>query len=186
MVQGYLSPELFASNFFDVITMWHVLEHIPDPNNVLQTASYWLKDEGIIFIATQNIDSNQARFGKDLWFNLDPPRHVHHFSSKTLERILRKNGFKVEYISYFYPELNCFSQIQTFLNKIGCTPNFIFNFFKKNKRGLPDSPFLLFKDAIMTVLFLVIFGFSFLCLSMIEELFGKGGSLVIVARKIKR
>jgi len=186
VLQEHLSLGLFRSNFFDVITMWHVFEHIPDQNNVLHLASGWLKDEGLIFIASPNIDSKQALFGKDLWFNLDPPRHLYHFSPKTLKLILEKNGFVLKYISYFYPELNYFSLIQTFLNKIGCSPNLLFNFLKRNKKGLPKSSFILVKDIFVTILVLIVLGLPLICISTIEELIKKGGSLVAVAQKEKK
>lgn len=185
VLQNYLSLEQFDNEFFDVITMWHVFEHIPDPNNVLQIAYNWLKYEGLLVMAVPNINSIQALFGKDLWFNLDPPRHLYHYSPETLKLILEKNGFTVKYISHFYPELNYFGLILTFINKIGCSPNFIFNFLKRNKKGLPKSSFILVRDIFVTILVLILLGLPMIALSMVEEQFKKGGSIVAIAKKSK-
>jgi len=183
VIQKYLSLEQFESESFDVVTMWHVFEHILNPNNVLQIAYSWLKYNGLLVIAVPNIGSIQASFGKDLWFNLDPPRHLYHFSPKTLKLILEKNGFTIKCISYFYSELNYFSLIQTFLNKVGCSPNFIFNFSKGNKKGLPKSPFIFTRDIIITILSFALLGFPLLVLSIMEGIYKKGGSIVVFAKK---
>lgn len=183
--QEYPSLGQFKAAFFDVITMWHVFEHIYNPSNILQIANSWLKDNGLLVIAIPNISSLQALFGKDLWFHLDPPRHLYHFSVKALKLILEENGFKIKHISYFYLELTYFDLFQTFMNKIGCSPNFLFNFLKRNKKGLPKSSFIFTKDIIITILSFALFGVPLLALSILEGICKKGGSVVVFARKEK-
>lgn len=173
----------FAPKTFDVVTLWHVFEHIRSPGKVLSILNTWLKDDGLVVIAVPNIESLQAKFGKALWFNLDPPRHLYHFSPKTLKLILEKNGFDVKHIIYFYPELNQFGFIQTFLNKIGISPNIIFNYLKNNKKGLPQQKAFIVFNLLYGFIILLLFGVPVLAISFLEQVLKRGGSIVVIANK---
>jgi len=78
---------------FDVITLWHVLEHLYDPARAVQRIGDLLGKDGYLLIALPNIESIDARvYGAD-WIALDTPRHVNHFSPGTLTRLLTDAGF---------------------------------------------------------------------------------------------
>ena len=82
-------------SLFDVVTMWHVLEHVYNLNERMLTISKILKNDGIAIIALPMIDSpDSIKFGK-YWAGLDVPRHLHHFSSASFEKLATKNNFKV-------------------------------------------------------------------------------------------
>lgn len=80
---------------YDVITMWHVLEHVYD----LDEQIYWLKKnlskEGTIFIAVPNFESYDASHYKEYWAAYDVPRHLYHFSQQSIETLFGKYGFEV-------------------------------------------------------------------------------------------
>lgn len=78
---------------FDVITLWHVLEHLPDPMESLQHIRRLLKPGGICVIAVPNAGSKQARRDASLWFGYDLPRHLWHFTPTSLTSLLATNGF---------------------------------------------------------------------------------------------
>jgi len=80
---------------FDAITFWHSLEHLYEPLQVLQKVRECLKEEGVIFVALPNIASIDAFFYGQDWVALDLPRHLWHFTPKTLEKLSRKAGFRV-------------------------------------------------------------------------------------------
>jgi 2-polyprenyl-3-methyl-5-hydroxy-6-metoxy-1,4-benzoquinol methylase len=81
---------------FDLITFWHTLEHLPDPQKALGKASKILKDKGILIVAVPNIESMQAKiFGRN-WYHLEVPRHLYHFSRKTLSRMIKSAGFSIQ------------------------------------------------------------------------------------------
>ena len=80
---------------FSVITLWHVIEHIYDLSKTLAEIKNHLADNGIIFIAVPNLESLDARHYKEYWAAYDVPRHVWHFSKKSMEELLLKSGFKV-------------------------------------------------------------------------------------------
>ncbi|HLW64030.1 MAG TPA: class I SAM-dependent methyltransferase [Gemmataceae bacterium] len=81
---------------FDVITMWHALEHLHDPLPVLREARSLLVRGGKIVISVPNIDSWPFRwFGRN-WFALELPRHLSHFMPATLAEMVERAGFAVE------------------------------------------------------------------------------------------
>ena len=78
---------------FDVITMWHVLEHVPDVTQEIQIISNLLKENGIAVIAVPNYRSWDAQHYKEHWAAYDVPRHLWHFSKKSIEQLFAKEGF---------------------------------------------------------------------------------------------
>ena len=81
---------------FDIITLWHVLEHVDDLTSFLKQARQLLKDSGSIFIAVPNYTSYDAGDYKNSWAAYDVPRHLYHFSPKSMKVLVEKNGMKIE------------------------------------------------------------------------------------------
>jgi 2-polyprenyl-3-methyl-5-hydroxy-6-metoxy-1,4-benzoquinol methylase len=79
----------------DVITMWHSLEHVHAPLEVLREARRLLVPGGKLFIAVPNIDSLPFRWFGSAWYGLDLPRHLTHFAPWTLHLMLERAGFSV-------------------------------------------------------------------------------------------
>ena len=82
---------------FDVITMWHSLEHVHDPVGILREAYKLLVPGGKIIVACPNIDSWPYRWFGPSWFGLDLPRHLIHFTPKTLADALASAGFALSH-----------------------------------------------------------------------------------------
>lgn len=74
---------------FDLITMYDVLEHLPDPGAVIGACEKLLKPGGYIFIQVPNIDSLGRRLLGPYWIHLDAPRHISHYGVKTLRLLFR-------------------------------------------------------------------------------------------------
>lgn len=92
---GELHQAKFSINYFDVILMKHVLEHLNDPLRTLEEARRILKDEGVLIISVPNVQSVEARvFGK-YWEGFELPRHLYHFSPYTLRLLLKKSRFRI-------------------------------------------------------------------------------------------
>ncbi len=88
------SPELPELSF-DVITFWHVFEHLPDPSRVLRHVHRLLRPGGWLFLSVPNFDSWQARLFRRHWYAFDDvPRHLHHFSPRSLELLLQEVGIQ--------------------------------------------------------------------------------------------
>jgi 2-polyprenyl-3-methyl-5-hydroxy-6-metoxy-1,4-benzoquinol methylase len=80
---------------FDVITMWHVLEHVPKLNERIEDLKRLIKTNGIIIIAVPNCNSLDAKFYKEHWAAYDLPRHLYHFTPNDIESLFKKHSLKV-------------------------------------------------------------------------------------------
>lgn len=80
---------------FSIITLWHVLEHVPDLNETLQKLKSYLADNGRLIIAVPNHNSFDAKHYKQFWAGYDVPRHLYHFNKKSLTSIMQSNGFRL-------------------------------------------------------------------------------------------
>lgn len=77
----------FSEASFDVITGFHVLEHVSDPNHVIENMWKWLKPGGILYLHVPNIEALEARIFRSYWYGLELPRHSYHFSPISLSRL---------------------------------------------------------------------------------------------------
>lgn len=80
---------------FDVITLWHVLEHLPDLDNQLSNIKRLLKPNGVLVIAVPNYRSYDAQFYKSFWAAYDVPRHLWHFSQRSISKLFEPYQMKV-------------------------------------------------------------------------------------------
>lgn len=81
---------------FDVITMSHVLEHVPEPVKALEAMRHLLADDGVVVLALPNGAYWAWRIMKEHWLGYQVPVHLMHFSLKSLARCSERAGFKVE------------------------------------------------------------------------------------------
>jgi len=80
---------------FDVISMWHVLEHVSDLKSRMMDLQRLLKENGYLFIALPNFESWDAKHYGEYWAGLDVPRHLYHFNKKNVELLFKNYGFKI-------------------------------------------------------------------------------------------
>ena len=83
---------------FDIISMWHVLEHVPRLNERIEELKRLIKPNGIIIIAVPNCNSLDAKIYKENWAAYDVPRHLYHFTPKDIELLFK---------SYKKPKIKC-------------------------------------------------------------------------------
>lgn len=86
--------KLEASSF-DVITLWHVLEHLPDLENHIKVFKKLLKTNGTLIIAVPNYKSYDAKHYKQFWAAYDVPRHLWHFNKTSISKLVSKQHMKV-------------------------------------------------------------------------------------------
>lgn len=85
----------------DLITMFHVIEHVADPAVCIRQLHGWLRPGGVLAIETPNIDALDARLFKDsFWGGYHFPRHWHFFSAASLTSALAEAGFEVSRLKY--------------------------------------------------------------------------------------
>ncbi len=87
--------EQLPDESFDVITMWHVLEHVDDLRWQIAQLQRLIKQNGRIVIALPNYKSYDGQFYKEHWAAYDVPRHLSHFNRTTLAKILKTNDLKL-------------------------------------------------------------------------------------------
>jgi SAM-dependent methyltransferase len=117
------APFLAAS--FDVITSFDVLEHVYSPRQFLTKVLEWLKPGGIYYAAMPNIDSWEARLFGTHWYGLELPRHLFHFSPRSLRWLMTDLGF--EELSIATPRVSYIERSTGYLyssmiEKMGCSP----------------------------------------------------------------
>lgn len=80
---------------FDVISLWHVLEHLPDIDQKIQDFNDLLVKDGLLIIAVPNYNSYDSKYYKENWAAWDVPRHLWHFSRKGLKNKFSNFGFEL-------------------------------------------------------------------------------------------
>ena len=80
---------------FDVVTLWNVIEHLPNPSASLNTINRLLAHDGLLVISTPNLDCPYASLFGKYWIGYELPRHLYVFSLQTLSSLLSKSGFKI-------------------------------------------------------------------------------------------
>ncbi|MFD2563527.1 class I SAM-dependent methyltransferase [Aquimarina rubra] len=81
---------------FDVITMWHVLEHVPNLRAQIIELKRLLKPQGYLIVAVPNFKSYDANYYKSFWAAYDVPRHLWHFSKNAIKILFDKEGIRLE------------------------------------------------------------------------------------------
>ena len=111
----------FSDQQFDVITLWHVLEHLPDLEIQIKKIENLLKPNGTLIIAVPNFNSYDSKYYKQFWAAYDVPRHLWHFSRKSMAVLFSKqmylkktkpmlfDSFYVSLLSEKYKTGKCFS-----------------------------------------------------------------------------
>ena len=85
------SIEDFKGQQFDVVTLWHVLEHLPDLENTITAIQKLLKPKGVLIVAVPNFNSFDAKHYKRFWAAYDVPRHLWHFSQNSMSQLFSEN-----------------------------------------------------------------------------------------------
>ncbi len=85
----------FDESSFDVITMWHVLEHVSDLSGRMDQLQKLLKPQGVLIIAVPNCDAYDAKKYGKFWAGYDLPRHLYHFTKTDINLLGAKYGFTI-------------------------------------------------------------------------------------------
>lgn len=97
---GDLLDSKYQDNFFDVVTMWHSLEHLFEPLKTLKEIRRIIKNDGLLVVSVPNIDSFVARVFKTYWYGLQLPVHLVAFTTDSITKILKSAGFDVKKVYY--------------------------------------------------------------------------------------
>ena len=86
----------FSNQKFEIITLWHVLEHVENLSEYISNLNTMLSDCGRLIIAVPNFNSDDAKYYKEFWAAFDVPRHLWHFSQQSIHRLFLKENMLVE------------------------------------------------------------------------------------------
>ena len=95
VIKTPLTESNLRKKFFDVVTMWNVIEHLENPCENVDYIHKILKDNGLLVLTTGNVESYVAKIQRKNWRMFMPPTHLFHFSPKSINYLLKKCGFNV-------------------------------------------------------------------------------------------
>lgn len=161
---------------FDLVILWHVLEHLENPGQTLAQVFELLRAGGMLVLEVPNLSSLQSRLTGKHWFHLDIERHLFHFPAAGLRKLLKATGFIVIEKGTFSWEQCPFGVLQSFLNSLGLGSD---RFYKLLKREIVlPFPLKLLQYALAATLV-----FPATVFAGFESLLGTGGVIRVTARK---
>ena len=120
--QGSLDNELpFQPQAFDAVTLWDLIEHLRHPLACLEKINAVTKPGGLLIIWTPNVKN--SIFVKDQWLSYKINQHIYFFSRNSLQQILKKAGFKIDYITTNKAKKGLFNRSNTIPFKFSNKPN---------------------------------------------------------------
>jgi len=119
---GTLCDTDFPADFFDVVRLHYVFEHLINPKETLDEIRRILKPNGICYIRIPNIEGINFKIFKKNWFPLDIPRHVFHYSPKTFKKLIEQHGLKIIKTNFKSPATGFYTSLK---------------YLKKDKKNLP-------------------------------------------------
>ncbi|MEN6356211.1 MAG: class I SAM-dependent methyltransferase [Armatimonadota bacterium] len=94
---GVLEDADYTDGSFDCVTMWDVLEHVPDPTDHMIEVNRILAPGGMVVIGTPNLGHSRFRAQRENWRHLKPAEHIFYFTKSSISRLLDKTGFDLVY-----------------------------------------------------------------------------------------
>ena len=113
---------------FDCITLWHSLEHLRDPLEILRSVRKRLSPHGVLLVAVPDFGGIQSRLFGRKWYHLDVPRHLFHYNKTSLAGLLHVTGFRPAWWGHQEFEYDLIGWPQSALNWLLPTPNVFTDF----------------------------------------------------------
>jgi len=172
---GTLEEAHFPAESFDVVTLFHVMEHVTTPRQVLAEVSRVLKPNGVAILQVPNIESWQFKIFGARWYGLDIPRHVIDYSRNSMLKLLADSGFVVNRIRHFNLRDNGPALVSSVFPSLDPVSRSV----RHRKRNNDESrPVEWFRH--LTYLLLVTCAYPVV---LLESAFGCGATIMIEAKK---
>ncbi|MEQ8313048.1 MAG: class I SAM-dependent methyltransferase [Gammaproteobacteria bacterium] len=163
---------------FDLIVLWHVLEHLPRPQQSLEQVHQLLNDNGSLFVEVPNYGGLQSRMFAANWFHLDVPRHLFHFTPRSLALMAAASGFSTVRKSSFSLDQNLYGFVQSALNSLPLLPhNHLYSLLQSRFSVRTLCLLLLYSPLVVA---LSVFAMAELLISLLTN---SGGVLSVQLRK---
>lgn len=171
-----LTDAQYPKGEFDMVVLWHVLEHLKHPDKTIEEIHRILKPGGKLVIAVPNFSSWQARWAGESWFHLDLPRHLFHFPLAALRRLVEDRGFNYQSAHHFSLRQNPFGWVQSAMNRLAFLPrNALYSLLLRSS----ESRFKPLTRIMLLLAFAVGMPLA-LALSIIAALFRRGATVHVV------
>ena len=118
---------------FDVITIWHVLEHVKKPEHYIERIQSLLDDHGKLIIEVPNFNSWTRIFTGKYWLSFDLKHHLFFFTPESLSSMLIKHGFEIKHIQTFSLEYSAFISAQSIVSALTMSDNIFFDALQTGK-----------------------------------------------------
>lgn len=115
--KGSMSAHPIKPGFFDFVSLFHVFEHLPEPNRVIDNMVEMIKPGGMLYIVYPDAQSRQCKTYGENWFHLDPPRHLHLVPSSKLIASIEAKGFKLIQRDTNFLSYHVIGYTQSYLNQ---------------------------------------------------------------------
>lgn len=171
VIQSEFSGGEIEGGKFDVITLFHVLEHLHRPKEILSSLIQDnLKDKGLLIVEVPNLLSWQAAIAKNRWMHLDIPRHISHFTPEKLQDLVQDLGLKIIRSEYLSLHLGILGMSQSLLS--------LFGYNQKIIKSLKQYDFKLL------ILLIGVLPLAFV-MELVAAAFKKGGIIRIYCQRLQ-
>ena len=171
-----LTDGAFPAGHFQVVVLWHVLEHLPDPLANLQEIHRLLQPGGWLSVVVPNFGGAQAQASGRHWFHLDLPRHLWHFELPALEELLERAGFRIAHRATLSLEYDWFGTLQSWMNRIARNDNRLYSLLKGKLAASPA-------DQLAQLSLAAALALPALAGALWDASRGQGGTLTLLAPK---
>lgn len=160
---------------FNLIILFNVLEHLSDPLSILKECAARLKPDGFVVLSVPNFASPQARLQGRMWPHLDPPRHIVHFTPKSLANTLHYAGLDVHGTSFVSFEHDPYGWIEGTINKVTGSYNVLTRYLMGINHFSTQVALLGFLGILLVV--------PAVLLSMATWVMGNGALMEVIAKR---
>jgi len=175
VVVGSLEDAAFPDQSFDIVTLFHVIEHVVNPREVLSEVFRVLRPNGAVVVQVPSLDSWQFKLFRAKWYGLDIPRHVIDYSKHAMLKLLNDSGFVVHRIRHF----NLRENAPAFVSSLFPSLDPVSRAVRYRKRNVQESMGAAWMKHFLYLLFVI----SASPLAILESAFGHGATVMIEARK---
>ena len=166
----------FPDRHFQLVVLWHVLEHLHNPAQTLREIHRILKPGGWLSVAVPNYGGAQAQASGPRWFHLDPPRHLWHFRRPALQSLLENSGLRAARWSTFSLEYDWFGTLQSWMNRALQDDNHLYGLLRSERvPPVAESARLIATGALLAL--------PALSSALWDAARGQGGTLTVTAQK---
>jgi SAM-dependent methyltransferase len=176
VIVGSLEDAKFPDRSFDMITLFHVMEHLTEPLEMLQEVNRILMPGGRVVIQVPNIDSWQRKIFGPYWYGLDIPRHVIDYSPSSMIKLLQKTGFEPSRVRHFNLRDNAPALVSSLFTSLDPVSRAV----RQQKYNISETPAVAWSRH-LSYMFFVLCAYP---ITILESISGHGATIMIEARKI--